>query len=82
MNALQTGSCSGTEKLLSTVGQSVEFNIALSHQGTMNICFNHSIQSLSLSKNINGSDSRAVLLECSNIKFLVTLMIQELPLLT
>ena len=36
MNTLQTGSCSGTEKLLSTVGQSVEFNIALSHQGTMN----------------------------------------------
>ena len=64
MNTPQTG-CSGTEKLSSTVGQSVEFNIALSLQGTIDNCFNQSIQALSLHKNVNGSE--AVLVECSNI---------------
>ena len=64
MNTPQTG-CSETEKLSSTMGQSVEFNIALSLQGTIDNCFNQSIQALSLRKNVNGSE--AVLVECSNI---------------
>ena len=64
MKTPQTG-CSGTEKLSSTVGQSIEFNIALSLQGTVDNCFNQSILALSLRKNVSGSE--AVLVECSNI---------------
>ena len=57
--------CYRTEKLSSRVGQSVEFHIALSQQGTIDNCFNQTIQTLLLSKNINGSET--VLVECSNI---------------
>ena len=54
--------CSGIEKLSSTVGQSVDFNIALSHQSTVDNCFNQSIQAISLQKN----GSEALLVECSD----------------
>ena len=66
MNTPQMG-CSRTEKLSSRVGQSVEFHIALSQQGTTDNCFNQTIQALSLSKNISGSET--VLVECSNISY-------------
>ena len=54
--------CSGIEELSSTVGQSVDFNIALSHQSTVDNCFNQSIQAISLQKN----GSEALLVECSD----------------
>ena len=50
------------EKLSSTVGQLVEFNIALSHQGTVGNCFNQSIQTVSFHKDA----SKTLLVECSN----------------
>ena len=53
---------SGIEELSSTVGQSVDFNIALSHQSTVDNCFNQSIQAISLQKN----GSEALLVECSD----------------
>ena len=55
--------CSGVEKLPAIVGQSVEFNIALSHQGTVANCFNQSIVMVSIHK--NGSTIPVV--ECSNV---------------
>lgn len=56
---LQMG-CSGVEKLSFTAGQSVEFNIALSHQGAIDNCFNQSIRRVSLFKN------EISIVECSN----------------
>ena len=61
MNIPQVG-CSGVEKLSSTVGQLVEFNIALSHLGTVDNCFNQSIQTVSFHKDA----SKTLLVECSN----------------
>ena len=48
------------EELSFTAGQSVEFNIALSHQGAIDNCFNQSIQRVSLFKN------EISIVECSN----------------
>ena len=55
--------CSGVEKLSAIAGQSVEFNIALSHLDTVDNCFNQSIVMVSVHK----IGSAIPVVECSNV---------------
>ena len=61
MNLPQQG-CSGIESLTSEVGQSVEFNIALTHEGSPENCNNQDIQGIEFRK----AGSSDILAKCSN----------------
>ena len=52
---------SRTEKLSSRVGQSVEFHIALSQQGTIDNCFNQTIQTTAVGEARNNINYRYVM---------------------
>ena len=61
MNIPQRG-CSGIESVTSVEGQSVEFNIALTHEGSPENCNDQDIQGIEFRKD----DSTNILAKCSN----------------
>ena len=75
-NNIPQKGCSDTELLNATIGESVDFNIVLVHDGESESCNNQFIQMISLFK-IDGP-SRTTLTDCKNYSNLIPLLILSL----